>query len=158
VGKGGLDTRNALQLLHTVFSLYLVLKSRWKRVVSMLWKKIHPSEQMPDDLLKSLKAPKDLLKVMQEPLVTCWWTIGSLATLTTNHLNFFLLLAKGVCNMMNTDQKENIIASNLLSPASSEWIIADVYFIAGIDKCWLNPHMTWYQGSDPNIGGPPRFL
>jgi hypothetical protein len=28
VGEGGLDARNAIQLLHTVFSLYLVLKSR----------------------------------------------------------------------------------------------------------------------------------
>jgi hypothetical protein len=51
---------------------------------------------------------------MQEPLVTSWWTIGSLAILTTKHLDFFLLLAKGVCNMTNMDQKENIIASNLL--------------------------------------------
>ena len=56
--------------------------------------------------------------------------------------------------MTNTDQKENIIASNLLSLASSEWIVADTYFIAGIAKCWLNPHMKWYQGTDPNIGKP----
>jgi hypothetical protein len=34
VGEGGLDSRNAIQLLHTISSLYLVLKSRWKRVVS----------------------------------------------------------------------------------------------------------------------------
>ncbi len=36
VGEGGLDSRNAIQLLHTVFSLYLVLKSRWKRVVGLV--------------------------------------------------------------------------------------------------------------------------
>jgi hypothetical protein len=155
VGEGGLDARNALQLLHTVFSLYLVLKSRWKRVVKLVWAKTNATqEEMPDDLLNSIDAPKDLLKAMQEPLVTRWWTIGSLAILTTKHLDFFLLLAKGVCNMTNTDQKENIIASNLLSLASSEWIVADVYFIAGISQSWLNPHMKWYQGSDPNIGRP----
>jgi hypothetical protein len=56
--------------------------------------------------------------------------------------------------MTNTDQKENIIASNLLSLASSEWIVANTYFIAGIAKSWLNPHMKWYQGTDPNIGEP----
>jgi hypothetical protein len=66
---------------------------------------------------------------MQEPLVTHWWTIGSLAILTTKHLNFFLLLAKGVCNITNTDVQEKIAASNLLSLASSEWIVANVYFI-----------------------------
>jgi hypothetical protein len=54
--------------------------------------------------------------------------------------------------MTNTDQKENIVASNLLSLASSEWIVANVYFITGITQSWLNPHMKWYQGSDPNIG------
>ena len=96
VGEGGLDSRNAIQLLHTVFSLYLVLKSRWKRVVGLVWKKIHANEQMPDDLLDSIEAPKDLVKAMQEPLVTRWWTIGSLAILTTKHLALFLLLTKGV--------------------------------------------------------------
>jgi hypothetical protein len=104
--------------------------------------------------LNSIEAPKDILKVMQEPLVTRWWTIGSLAILTTKHLDFFLLLPKGDCNMTNTDQKENIIAWNLLSLRSSEWILADVFFVAGIAKYWLNPHMKWYQGSDPNIGRP----
>jgi hypothetical protein len=86
---------------------------------------------------------------MQEPLVTRWWTIGSLAIHTAKHLDLFLLLAKEVCNMTNTDQKENIIAFNLLSRAPSEWIIANVFFISKISKCWLNPpHMKWYQGSD----------
>ena len=79
---------------------------------------------------------------------------GSLAILTAKHLDFFLLLAKGVCNMTNTDQKENIIGSNLLSLASSEWIIADVFFISAISKCWLNPHMKWYQGSDRMVCRP----
>jgi hypothetical protein len=65
-----------------------------------------------------------------------------------------LLLAKGVCNITNTDVRENIIASNLLSLASSEWIVANVYFIAGIAKDWLTPHMKWYQGTDANIGRP----
>jgi hypothetical protein len=104
VGEGGLDARSALQLLHTLFSLYLVLKSRWKRVISLVWKQINTQEQILVDLLISADAPKDLVKAMQEPLVTRWWTIGSLAILTTKQLAFFLLLAKGVCNMRNMDQ------------------------------------------------------
>jgi hypothetical protein len=96
---------------------------------------------MPDELLNSIEAPKDLMKAMQDPLVTRWWTMGSLAILTTKHLDFFSLLSRGVCNMTNSDQKDNIIASNLLSLASSEWILASVFFVAGIAKCWLNhPH------------------
>ncbi len=108
---------------------------------------------MPDVRLNSIEAPKDLMKAMQEPLVTRWWTIGSLAILTTKHLDFFLLLSRGVCNMTNTDQKDNIIASNLLSLASSEWIVADVFFIAGIAKYWLNPHMKQMVPRD----GPERW-
>jgi hypothetical protein len=82
---------------------------------------------MPDDLLYLIKAPKDLLKAMQEPLITCWWTIGSLAILTAKHLQFFMLFTKGVCNMTKTIEKDNVIASNLLSLASSEWIVGDVF-------------------------------
>jgi hypothetical protein len=70
------------------------------------------------------------------------------------YLDFFLLMAKACCNMTKTDQKDNIIASNLLSLASSDWIVADIYLIAGVAKSWLNPHMRWYQGSDRHIGTP----
>jgi hypothetical protein len=51
---------------------------------------------MPKDLLNSIEAVKDLMKAMQEPLITHWWTIGSLAILTTKHIKLLLLLAKGV--------------------------------------------------------------
>jgi hypothetical protein len=50
---------------------------------------MHANEQMPDDLLDSIKAPKDLVKAMQELLVTRWWTIDSLAILTSKYLDFF---------------------------------------------------------------------
>jgi hypothetical protein len=50
---------------------------------------------MPDELLNSIEAPKDLMKAMEEPLVTRWWTIGSLAILTTKRLDFFLILSRG---------------------------------------------------------------
>jgi hypothetical protein len=65
VGEGELDRRNALQLLHTVFSLYLVLKStRWKRVVKLVWAKTHETqEEMPDNLLlNSIEAPQGPLE------------------------------------------------------------------------------------------------
>ena len=95
-----------------------------------------------------------LLKAMQTPLITPWWTIGSLAILTTQHFELFLLLAKGVCNMMTTIQKDNTSASNLLSLPSSEWIVTDILFINGISKAWLNPDMKFYQSKDQNVGEP----
>jgi hypothetical protein len=55
---------------------------------------------------------------------------------------------------MPDEERENTIASNFLFLASSPWIVADVHFIAAITKKWLNPHMPWYQSSDPSIGQP----
>jgi hypothetical protein len=107
---------------------------------------------MPDDLFTSVDPPKNLLQAMQEPLITRWWTIGSLAALAAKYLKFFTVLAQAIVNMTNSDEQENTIASNLLSLALSPWIVADVHFIAVITKKWLNPHMRWYQRSDPNIG------
>jgi hypothetical protein len=78
--------------------------------------------------------------------------IGSLAALAAKYLKFFKLLAQAIVNMTNSDEQENTIASNLLSLASLDWIIANVHFIAVITKKWLNPHMRWYLRSDPNIG------
>jgi hypothetical protein len=154
VGEGGFDSRNTIQLIHTVFFSLPCLEIQVEESGRVSMEEMHANEQMPVDLLDSVEAPKDLVKAMQEPLVTRWWTIGNLAILTTKHLDFFLLLAKGVCNITNTDVREDKIASNLLSLASSEWIVADVHFIAGIAKDWLNPHMKWYQDIDANIGRP----
>jgi hypothetical protein len=109
---------------------------------------------MPDELFTSLEPPQNLLQAMQEPFITRWWTIGSFAALAAKHLKFFKLLAQAIVNMTMSDERENTIASNFLSPASSPWIVADVHFIAAITKKWLNPHMRWYQQSDPNIGRP----
>jgi hypothetical protein len=154
VGVGGLDLQNAIQLLHTMFALYMELKKGWKKIVRAVWKKIRGTEVMPENLPNTEDAPKDVTQAMQEPLVTRWWTIGSLAQFASKYLDFLLLMAKACCNMTKTDVRENIIAPNLLSLASSDWILADIYLLAGVTKFWLNPHMRWYQGSDPHIGTP----
>jgi hypothetical protein len=60
---------------------------------------IDANKQMPDALLNSIKPPKDLVKAIQEPFTPGLWIVGSLAILTTKHLNFFLLLAKRVCDI-----------------------------------------------------------
>jgi hypothetical protein len=57
-----------------------------------------------------------------------------------------------------TDVRENIIASKLLSLASSDWIIADIYLVVGVAKLWLDPRMRWYQGSDPNMANQGFFV
>jgi hypothetical protein len=132
VGVGGLESCNAIQLLHTMFALYKDLKKGWKKIVRAVWKKVRGKETMPENLVDTEDAPNDVTQAMQEPLVTRWWTIGSLAQFASmKYVEFFLLMAKACCNITKTDQKENIITSNLLSLASSDWIRADIYLIAG---------------------------
>jgi hypothetical protein len=79
------------------------------------------------------------------------WLLASIRHQTSK---IFLLMAKACCNVTKIDQKENIRASNLLSLASSDWIIANIYLIAGVAKSWLNLLMWWYQGLDLNVGTP----
>jgi hypothetical protein len=115
-----------------MFALYnKELKTRWKKIVRSVWKKVRATEAIPENLLDSKEAPK----------------------FATKYCDFFLLMANAYCNMTKTDQKENIIASSkLFSLESSDWIVATIYLIAGVAKSWLNPHVQWYQGSDPNAG------
>lgn len=80
---------------------------------------------MPENLLDSLDALKDVMQAMQESLFTWWWTIGSLEKFATKYLDSFLLMAKACYNMTKTDQKEIIFASNLLSLVSS-LIVVDI--------------------------------
>jgi hypothetical protein len=157
VGEGGLEARNAIQLLHTIFSFYKELKGRWSKAAKAVWKKEQQegAETMLEDAFDfAEEIPLDLLKAMQEPLITRWWTIAVLACKAQRYLPFFVKMAKGVRNMTTTKEKENTIASNLLSLASSDWIVADVMLIASLSKLFLNHHMKWYQGVDPNIGQP----
>jgi hypothetical protein len=35
--------------------------------------------------------------------------------------------------------------------SEGDWILANIYLIVGVAKSWLNPHMRYYQGLDPNI-------
>jgi hypothetical protein len=51
---------------------------------------------MPENLLNAEDAPKDVTQAMQEPLVTRWWTIGSLAQFATKYLNFFAAIGQGL--------------------------------------------------------------
>jgi hypothetical protein len=155
IGEGGLKARNGIQLLHTIFAFHKELKGRWSKAVKAIWKKMVGDELMPNNVFNTSKwIPQDLLKAMQEPLITRWWTIAVSACKAQRYLPFFVKMAKGIRNMTTTKEKENTIASNRLLLASSNWIIADVKLIASLLQLFLNNHMKWYQGLDPNIGWP----
>jgi hypothetical protein len=82
-----------------MFALCMELKKGWKKIVRAVWKKLRGTEVMPENLLDTKDAPKDVTQAMQEPLVTRWWMIGSLAQFVSTYPYFLLLMAKACCNM-----------------------------------------------------------
>jgi hypothetical protein len=67
---------------------------------------------MPEDIFDATTKDilRDLLKAMQEQLITRWWMIAVLATKAQRDLPFFIKMVKLVRNMMTTKEKENMIA------------------------------------------------
>lgn len=155
IGQGGLDNQNAIQLFHMLWSLWdnLNASSQWKKTVHKIWKQLHASKEMPA-LVKSCTLPDGIGAAMQQPLITRWWTIGTLSKLASKFLPFFVKVAQAIRNTCISSHKLCMISSNMLSLASSEGIVVNVHFLAGFANCWLNPHMKFMQGTDPNIGTP----
>jgi hypothetical protein len=60
-------------------------------------------------------------------------------------------MAISVINSSKTDQRDNKIASGLVSLMDEPCIHADVAFIAAHAKQYLDKHMLWYQCEDPNL-------
>ena len=80
IGAGGLDSDDALQLLHTLFSFYVEVRSFWSDIIKEVCTKL----DLDIDAL-----PKDLQAAMQQPLTTRWWTISVLAILFTANYEIY---------------------------------------------------------------------
>jgi hypothetical protein len=87
IGEGKLGSRNAIQFLHTFFSLWDDLngfKGRRNKMARAVWCKVYGTEGGK----RRINLPNDLLLAMQQPLlITHWWTIGpALATIPSKYL------------------------------------------------------------------------
>jgi hypothetical protein len=145
IGEGGLTNSNAVQFLHTLFSLFDDNRSIWKVMV----REMYGSTYNAEDII-----PKELLVALQEPLYTRWWTLGSLSCIYSKYSTLFDKIASKIISTTTTAQKTNKIASNYIRFTKSPWLMSDVHFIAGICNGWFNGHFNWYQQSDPIIKKP----
>jgi hypothetical protein len=147
IGPGGLDNRNAIQAEHAVYDLFKVFKElsgSWPKMISVLWTDDNPNTDVP----------KELMNAIQEPVITRWWTIGKLARFLIKYWTTVRRMAISVINSSKTDQRDNKIASGLVSLMDEPCIHADVAFIAAHAKQYLDKHMLWYQREDPNLREP----
>ena len=127
IGEGGLDAENAIQLLHTLYSMFLQNRSYWSELVSEIYNKLESDEE---GIQKEI--PKDLCKAVQEPLITRWWTQSVLASLYTKYSKVYNATAQATVNSTTTAEKTNKISSNLMRMADDNWIVADVFFLSGV--------------------------
>ena len=145
IGEGGLTNSNAVQFLHTLFSLFDDNRSIWKVMVHEMYGSTYNAEDI---------IPKELLVALQEPLYTRWWTLGSLSCIYSKYYTLFDKIASKIISTTTTAQKTNKIASNYIRFTKSPWLMSDVHFIAGICNGWFNGHFNWYQQADPIIKKP----
>ena len=143
IGAGGLDSDDAIQLLHTLFSFYVEVRSFWTDLIKEVAQKLD---------MDISKLPRELNCSMQCPLLTRWWSISVLATLFTKHYEIYVAMCRMCVNTTKTSEKINVIASNLLRMFKEPWVVADVHFITAVSDMWMNRHLKWYQGKDDNIG------
>jgi hypothetical protein len=70
IGEGALAKRNAVQLLHTLWSFWSVLSKtkKWVPIVQKLWKKFSDDEEIPTGLFDA-EPPSELINALQCPLI-----------------------------------------------------------------------------------------
>ncbi|KAL3910476.1 MAG: hypothetical protein SGARI_002106 [Bacillariaceae sp.] len=87
--------RNGVQLIHTVFDLFAQFRKwapyTWKNVLKRMWGDVYGgTERNEDSDLQWLQ------KRVQEPLLTRWWTIGSVASYLSRFWDLLLRMAWAV--------------------------------------------------------------
>jgi hypothetical protein len=154
-GEGALAKRNAVQLLHTLWSFWSVSSKtkKWVPTVQKMWKQFSDDEEIPTGLFDA-EPPSELTNALQCPLIARWCTVAMAASMFAKHCDSHLHVAKAVLSESKSNEEVHAIASNLLSLASSHWIRCGAHFVAGFAGKWLNRHMKFHQGTDPVIGKP----
>jgi hypothetical protein len=178
LGKGKLEKRNMMQMLHSAYNLQESMEfGEFKLVVleAALWVQQKqngnsPTDPKTQDFLMNAWARVDefalpydnlaeLLEKVQktpQPILTRWWHVGvPAAFLKTNYRT--VLRATQMCvNTNNADSRPNKIASGLQSLMKEDVACSDMLFLAQIHQDWLTKHFEWLQGVD-DVAKKPGF-
>ena len=157
IGEGGVEARNALQLIHAVFDLQKQFGvTQWQEFVT----------KAADTLgLKFCNTCTDegketeFIEKMQAPVLTRWWTVGKAARLIANNLKIFKEVV-GLCiesQRAGRDKALSTIANRLWSLFCEETILSDLMLIHCYNNTFISKHFEWLQGGDPRIGNTPGF-
>jgi hypothetical protein len=171
IGEGGLDKKNAMQLIHSVYDLQDSMdRSIWKthceaamtflnanletayvgitqadNIFATKWEKIKTFRKF--ELIDADTFNKTVMKV-QAPVLTRWWTVGDAATMVWNAYLLIFRVCQQVINSQATVQRSNKIASGLQPLLLEEEIFSDVALIHNYHCFFVTPHFGWMQSED----------
>jgi hypothetical protein len=144
-GQGGLDQRNVLQLVHAFADLQKACGETddVSPYLIAVWEVLHGDNS---------QVPKDLLYLMQEPILTRWKTVGEGCQYVYKYIDALIAFAGSVCATENTHSQKNKCASNFKSLAEEPAIASDLAFFTDFDIRFFNDHMEFNHSVDGNIG------
>jgi hypothetical protein len=149
LGVGGLSERTTLQVCHCVYDLqkHYGLET-FAKFGEKAWHKLYPGVAFPEVLGKTL----------QEPVMSRWWTVAVASDILVTYWEFFKHVAGAVVSMTKTDQADNKIASGLYSLLGEDMLYSDTCLLADFHKDFLNLHLKFYQGTDPETDLPGYLI
>ena len=145
IGPGKLGSRNATQLIHSIYDLQTTTEVD-------LWRKLYFKAAGNLDI-SNVK-----FKKIAAPIITRWWTVGVADSDFLDKFPIFLELCKLLRNVYTSENSRNKISSSILSLSREAVIISDVNLIACYHDAFLNKNFAWLQKGDTAIGNSPGFL
>jgi len=84
---------------------------------------------------------------MIAPILTRWWTVGSVASYAFDFYLQMLHACQQVINICNSTATPNAIASDSHAMLKDQENFIDVALIRSFNKAYINPHLDWLQSS-----------
>lgn len=165
IGQGGLDKRNALQMLHTVYDLQESIDTEeWRHVLrhATLWcigfddeteddhffvvayKKVKQMFAFKLELIDDdAKMKGTILEKIQAPVLSRWWTVGKGAEFLLDYYLPILRACQILCNRYKSSSRPNIVASAMCSLMTNEQNFADLVLIKCFNSSFIQRHLEW---------------
>ena len=180
IGEGGVDAKNAMQLLHAVYDLQQSMeKDVWNAFVTEALKFLEANVGQPYvgisvgdeqfankwELVKTFRnftsnLDDDDLKAVtlriQAPVLTRWWTVGQCARLTSSIYLLLVRITQLVINASLANSRGSKIASGLQTLLLERQIYSDLCLIHCFHSVYVCPHFEWMQ-SATDLSDLPGF-
>jgi hypothetical protein len=134
-GEGGLEFRNIMQLLH---SLYDLVGRYEKGELGLMWADVN-GEPPPNKISAAV--------------LTRWWWVNVAAQHLKDNWEAWKKLAQAALNATTASTAAGKIASSILSLMEEGKIKCDLFFMVAFSKVYFVKHMKWLQRVDDRAKG-----